>query len=274
MKKHIAILIAASTLASTACARSAPANGSTSVPSNPPIADDEAGAPQPFPTDAQKYSSPWNLTDTQIVIDAYEGNSIDWTQMATDPRVVAVIHRATDGLTLDSQYKSRQVTAQSQGYLWGAYHLGRPGDPIAQAQFFLSTIGDSTNVEMFLDLEDVTSSSMMNIANAKIFLNYVFQQTGRMPVVYANNNVVTAINAAMQGDPTFAQTRLWYARFLSTIPGFPAGVWSTYYLWQFSSEINCTSTGNCLYNVPGTEYDMDIDVFYGSKAALAAQWAL
>jgi GH25 family lysozyme M1 (1,4-beta-N-acetylmuramidase) len=207
-----------------------------------------------------------------IVIDAYEGNAINWTQMASDPRVVGVVHRATEGSLVDSLYKSRAVTAAQHGYLWGAYHLGKSGDPIAQAQLYLSTIGDPTNILMALDLEDTSAAGMMNIANAKIFLNYVFEKTGRMPVVYANNNVTQAINDAMKGDATFAQTRLWYARFVSTITSFPKGVWSSYFLWQFSSEINCTSTGKCLYNVPGTSFDMDVDVFYGEKASLTAEW--
>lgn len=286
MKKHLLSLLAASTLISTACARSTPTdwtqaapsseNGVTSAPdvAVAPITDEGTKVALPFPVDAQKYSNPWKRTDTQIVIDAYEGNSINWSQMATDPRVVGVIHRASIGLQADTLYKSRAATAQQRGYLWGAYHLGKSGDPIAQAKFFLSTIGDTSHIFMALDLEDTSASGMMNIANAKIFLNYVFQKTGRMPVVYANNTVVKAINAAMKGDVTFAQTQLWYARFVSAIPSFPGGVWSTYYLWQFSSEINCSSTGHCLYNVPGTSYDMDINVYYGSKAALAAEWAL
>jgi GH25 family lysozyme M1 (1,4-beta-N-acetylmuramidase) len=275
MANRSILFLTVATLVFAACARSAPAdrsqtssapNGQTSVPDAPMFA-------QPFPDDAQKYDNAWKRADTMIVIDAFEGNSIDWTQMATDPRVIAVIHRATIGLQVDAQYKSRQMIAQSRGYLWGAYHLGKSGDPIAQAKFFLSTIGDPTNVLMALDLENTSGRTMMNIANAKIFLNYVFQQTGRMPIVYANNKVVEAINASMKGDIIFAQTRLWYARFVSKIPSFPAGVWSSYFLWQFSSEINCSSTGHCLYNVPGTSYDMDVDVFYGDKAALADEWA-
>src|SRR6185437_5135310 len=106
----------------------------------------------------------------------------------------------------------------------------------------------------------------------KTFVQYIFQQTGRYPVIYANNNVTTAMNSALKGDPVFSQTRLWYARFRSNIPGFPVGLWPTYFLWQFSGEVNCTATGQCLYNVPGTDYHIDVNVFYGDKSALQYQW--
>ena len=47
-------------------------------------------------------------------------------------------------------------------------------------------------------------------------------------------------------------------------------MWSDYTLWQFSSEINCSPTKTCLYRVPGTAYDMDVNVFNGTEAALKA----
>ena len=115
---------------------------------------------------------------------------------------------------------------------------------------------------------------MMSVAESVKFMEYVYQQTGRIPVVYANHSVTKALNTALAGNELFAKSRLWYARFRTDIPDFPKGIWGTYFLWQFSSEINCSKTGTCLYNVPGTAFDMDVNVFYGSKAALASQWLL
>jgi len=67
-------------------------------------------------------------------------------------------------------------------------------------------------------------------------------------------------------DNLFARTHLWYARFKKSVTDFPAGTWKTYTLWQFSSEMNCLPADRtqCLYTVPGTEYDMDVDVFNGT----------
>lgn len=219
-----------------------------------------------------KFDSPWKNPDTSIVIDAYQNNAIDWDRMATDSRMAAVIHRSSIGLATDTQYTARRKIAKARGYLWGAYHLGKSGDPIEQAKFFLKTIENDPETLMFLDLEDTSNSTMMNIPNAEKFMQYVFDQTGRVPVVYANHSVTKALNAALPSSAIFKSSRLWYARFRSDVPDFPKGIWSTFFLWQFSSEINCSKTGSCLYNVPGTAYDIDVNVFYGSKAALASQW--
>jgi GH25 family lysozyme M1 (1,4-beta-N-acetylmuramidase) len=285
MNKRTIIALTASTLALMACA---PAGKTATLASqtNFPGADSDNGTASngdsaetvtpaaPFPVDSKTYDAPWTRTDTQIVIDAYSGNGIDWDKMATDKRVTAVIHRSSIGLTVDSAYKSREKTAKARGYLWGAYHLGKSGDPIEQAKVFLKTVGDAPDTLMFLDLEDTSASNMMNIPNAKKFLDYVYQQTGKMPVVYANHSVTLALTAAMKLDSTFQKTRLWYARFRSTLPDFPSALWPSYFLWQFSSELNCSKTGSCLYNVPGTSFDMDVNVFYGDRKALAYEWSL
>lgn len=84
-------------------------------------------------------------------------------------------------------------------------------------------------------------------------------------MVYANKLVTNAISEQFGADEVFAKPPLWYARFKSNVTDFVEGTWKTYTLWQFSSEINCTADDRsaCLYTVPGTEYDMDINVFNG-----------
>jgi GH25 family lysozyme M1 (1,4-beta-N-acetylmuramidase) len=243
----------------------------------PPEVPVPTGPLRPTPFDShkygpEKYAKAWSAPATSIVIDAYQGNSIDWNQMATDKRVVGVIHRSSIGLTVDTKYQERKKIALERGYLWGAYHLGKPGDPIAQAQLFLKTAGTEPETLLILDLEDTSSPKMMSIDGAVKFMEYVYQQTGRIPVIYANHNVTLALNKSLIGHPLFSKTKLWYARFRPEIPDFPRGIWSTYFLWQFSSEINCSKTGTCLYNVPGTLYDMDVNVFFGTREALASQW--
>lgn len=274
----------------TACApggkNSLPSSTDTGNPAPQAPADGSApGAPESSATPVQpevpnsqqapkvnRYSAPWESSQTAIVIDTFQGNSIDWNQLATDTRVAGILHRSSIGLEADSKYASRRAIARSRGYLWGAYHLGRSGDPIKQAQFFLKTIGNDPDALMALDLEDTSQSSMMNEANAVRFLDYVYRATGRMPVVYANHSVALALNDRLGRVPLVKKTKLWYARFRSNIPDFPKGIWDTYFLWQFSSEINCHRTGGCLYNVPGTTYDMDVNVFYGTRDQLAAAW--
>lgn len=238
---------------------------------NDPISEPEIPVSE-FEDGPEKYNRPWKNPQTVIVIDAYQGNSINWDLMATDKRVVGVIHRATIGRRVDTQYHNRRSIAKSRGYLWGAYHLGDSSDPIAQADLFLEVAGDDPDTLLILDLEDTSASNFMNIPNAVRFMEYVYQVTGKIPVVYANHSTTKALNAAVASHPLFQASKLWYARFRSDIPDFPRGIWNSYFLWQFSSEINCSKTGSCLYNVPGTLYDMDVNVFYGTRAVLEAQW--
>lgn len=225
-----------------------------------------------FPEDARKYDQAWKRTDTALLLDCYQGNSINWDQVATDKRIVGVIHRATIGLRADVLYNQRKENAKRRNYLWGGYHLGDSSDPIVQANFYLKTIGDPASVLMVLDLEDVLNPKMMNAENARKFLAHVYQVTGRMPVVYTNHSSTLVLNEKMKNDTYFNNTKLWYARYREEIPKFPKGIWPSYFLWQFSSMANCSKTGSCLYNVPGTDRYIDVNVYYGSVAALRREW--
>lgn len=255
--------------ASTSHARGSKRPVVTKPPTTPTVPPVNGGGST---TEQASLNSPWNRSNSSIVIDAYEGNSIDWNKMATDTKVAGVIHRSSIGLKVDGQYIARKKIALERGYLWGAYHLGRPGNTIAQADLFLSLIKDEPNTLMILDLEDTNSGSFMTINEAVIFMNYIYEKTGRIPVVYANHSTTVLLNQKVKSNPLFQQSKLWYARFKSNITDFPAGIWQNYFLWQFSSEINCSTTGSCLYNVPGTKSDMDVNVFHGSANELAAQW--
>jgi lysozyme len=102
------------------------------------------------------------------------------------------------------------------------------------------------------------------------------EKTGRYPLIYANNEVTRAITERYGADDLFSQTHLWYARFKRNVTDFQTGTWRAYALWQFSSEQNCSRTNRavCLYPVPGTEYDMDVDVFNGTVDELKSKWPL
>lgn len=223
-----------------------------------------------------EFNEPWKNANIAIVIDPFEGNDIDWDKLATDKRVVAIIHRATIGDRVDKKYAERKIEAKKRGYRWGAYHYGKPGDPIKQADFFLATVRPEPDDLMALDLESTDFDKHMSFDEAHIFINRVKEKTGRYPFVYANNLVVKAINETTKPDDVFLRTSLWYARFKPVVTDFPKGTWSTYTLWQFSSEINCAA-GNrtaCLYTVPGTPYDMDVNVFNGTIEQLKQRWPL
>jgi lysozyme len=221
-----------------------------------------------------EFNEPWKNPSIALAIDPYEGNPIDWDKLATDKRMVAIIHRATIGDRVDRKYAERKIEAKKRGYKWGAYHLGKPGDPIKQADFFLETVKPDNDDLLALDLESTDASKHMSFDEARTFIKRIREKTGRYPVVYANNLVTKAITEKFGEDDVFAKTPLWYARFKSVVTDFPKGTWPTYTLWQFSSEINCKAEdrNSCLYTVPGTEYDMDVDVYNGTIEELRERW--
>jgi len=243
-----------------------PDDGDNDTVTPPPSSGD------PDETDQASLNRPWEREDTSIVIDAYEGNGIDWNKMATDTKVIGVIHRSSIGARIDKKYFERKKIALERGYLWGAYHLGRRGNTKAQADLFLDLIGEDEDTLMILDLEDTASSSFMSIEEAIVFMEYVYEKTGKIPTVYANHTTTKKLNSLVKDNPIFQQSKLWYARFKSHVTDYPGSLWKNYFLWQFSSEINCSRTGTCLYNVPGTEYDMDVNVFNGPAGELTARW--
>jgi lysozyme len=217
---------------------------------------------------AAEFDRPWDDPARAIVIDPYAGNRIDWDQLARETRVVAIIHKATVGTRrLDPKYLERRNEAKKRGYLWGSYHWAVAGDGRRQADFYLDTAKPGDDEVMALDLEDVADPKFMNVDEAVAFIRQVKRRTGRLPLVYANHKT-TALIARSTRAGDFAGTRLWYARFRASFPGLPNGPWKTYALWQFSSEIKVQ------YRVPGTDPDMDVNVYNGSIQQLKADWPL
>jgi len=223
---------------------------------------------------APEFNEPWKNPNVALAIDPYERNDIDWDALATDKRVVAIIHRATIGDRVDRKYAERRDEAKKRGYKWGAYHFGKPGDPIKQADFFLKTVKPEKDDLIALDLESEDAMKHMSFDAARVFIKRIKEKTGRYPLIYANNEVTKAIAERFGADELFANSRLWYARFKRNVTDFPSITWKTYTLWQFSSEQNCRAAGRsaCLYTVPGTEYDMDVDVYNGTIDELRNKW--
>ncbi len=217
---------------------------------------------------AADFSSPWKDPQTALVIDPYYANAINWDKLATETRVAAIIHKSTIGASkLDPSYFKRKEEARKRGYLWGSYHWGVAGNPEKQADFYLDTVKPASDELIALDLEDAHSKTLMNVDEAIRFIERVKLRTGRYPVLYTNHASAKLISAKYK-DSVFKNTPLWYARFKANVTDFPTGVWDTYTLWQFSSEILAQQP------IAGTKKDMDINVFNGSTEQLKAAWPL
>jgi GH25 family lysozyme M1 (1,4-beta-N-acetylmuramidase) len=232
------------------------------------------------PAAAGEFASPWKDAKSAIVLDPFAGNALNWDQVATDKKVVAVIHKASQGVGRDTAYAARKSEATGRGYLWGSYHLLTTADVGSQIDAYLAAVGVHGDETYAVDVECLASSGSCQSAAFKVTaeqveaaLRLVKQKTGRLPLVYANQSVAKALSARWSHSAEFAAARLWYARFKSTVTDFPSGPWKTYALWQFSSEINCTSAA-CPYRVPGTQPDLDVNVFYGTPEDLRSAWPL
>lgn len=241
---------------------------------------------------------PWKNPGNAIVIDAYELNTINWDEMLSDTRIAAFIGKASDGMPESFSceaghagdtfahcktmwrryaisrelYQTRRTLAKAKGLLWGAYHLGRPGNPIEQANHFLDFATPTHDELMVLDLEDIDREKFISLADAEIFVTHIKARTGRYPVLYTNHSTAKTIAQYRDLYPTLSRLPLWYARYKPDISGvFPMGNWESYAIWQFSTMFNCNARA-CPYRVPGTISDIDVNVVAMSKEKLNTVW--
>jgi lysozyme len=215
-----------------------------------------------------EFQRPWDDPKTALVIDPYHANPIEWDKLKTDPRVLAIIHKATIGASkIDPAYFTRKEEARKRGYLWGSYHWGVSGNPEEQADYYLDTVKPGDDELIALDLEDAASKKLMNAEESLRFIKRVKERTGRYPLLYTNHKSAKLLSAKFKGTE-FAEAPLWYARFESAVTDFPSGLWRSYTLWQFSSEIRSQMT------LPGVKPDMDVNVYNGTADDLKSNWPL
>gem|GEM_PF-5139123 len=90
-----------------------------------------------------------------VVIDISHWNeSVDF-KLAKEDGILGVIHKATQGLEyVDPKYAERRKAAEEEGHLWGAYHFGVGENGKGQAEHFLETVGDNSQVLLALDIEE------------------------------------------------------------------------------------------------------------------------
>lgn len=212
---------------------------------------------------------PWQSPATILILDPYQDNAIDWDKLAGDKAVKAMIHRAYFGLVPDKKYAVRAQKAKQQGLYVGLYLLGRPGDPIKQADALIAAGAETGAKLLALDIENLDPNRSMTPDNAIIFIKRIFEKTGRYPAVYTNFSTYKFISQHYKSDSIFSKTPLWIARFRNVLGMDDFKIWKDYTIWQFQSEINCKAGEACLRRVPGTASDMDVNVFRGSAEDLA-----
>lgn len=250
-------------------------------------------------SNANSFLEPWKSREQALVLDAYERNPIDWVEVVKDKNIRAFIGKSSDGLpppyrcrmsddaekTLCKKtfqnywlkrelYHTRRTAAKHLGLKWGAYHLGRPGNPIDQANHFIDFAEPEPDELIALDIEHDDPEKWISFEDAETFARHIKHRLGRYPVLYTNHNTAKRIAARKDEFPLLSRLPLWYARYKPDIRGvFPMGHWEDYALWQFSSNINCGKR-RCPYRVRGAKSDIDVNATGLTVAEFEKKWPL
>lgn len=162
---------------------------------------------------------------------------------------------------VDRTYASRKKAALAAGLLWGAYHFADNSDVEKQVDNFLSVVKPDDTTLLCLDYEP-NGARTMSLAQAKQFLQLVYDRTGQRPVLYSGNLLKEQLTAP---DEFLCRHRLWLAQY-GRAPKLPCG-WSNYWLWQYTGD----GIGPKPHSVPGIKTQgIDLNVFAGND--LAAEW--
>lgn len=141
---------------------------------------------------------------------------------------VAVIHKATQGIRIiDSYYKTRRITAEKNGLLWGAYHFGTNASGIAQAHHFLNNVGTVSKTLLVLNLESNTNNIMMQ-KQAEDFIITVQNKTGSFVMIYGSYDTLKKFSTTFLN-----KNPLWISSY-NRILEIPSS-WNKWVLWQYTN---------------------------------------
>lgn len=197
--------------------------------------------------------------------------AIDWNAVKSSGRAFAFM-KATEGTGyVDDTFKKNWAASKAAGLIRGAYHFHRTNaDPVAQAEHFVSTVGqlEAGDFPLMLDVEDANNppSASAVTANVKACLEHIQKLTGRVPIIYTGNWYWSGYMANAAG---FDKYPLWIAAYPSSWPNASycptvPGSWSKWVFWQYSSG------GNGVPAVPGVGQSCDRNLFDGTLADLMA----
>ena len=78
---------------------------------------------------ASDFAEPWKNPDRALVVDAYEYNPIDWSELAKDKRVVGFIAKSSDGLPPSYRCAGDEIEHGVGHFGWGEdFVVGEVGD--------------------------------------------------------------------------------------------------------------------------------------------------
>jgi lysozyme len=217
------------------------------------------------------------LNITPKVLDLSHYDKVTDINAVKGAGIIGIVNKATEGVGYkDDTYASRRPLVESAGLKWGAYHFMRPGDPVAQANFFLRVVGDPTGLMLMCDWE----VPGVSVDAMKHFNRAVHDKVGRWPVLYSYGAMLLQMLGTKKPDADLALLRLWLAAY-NNHPLWPTQIWPVPFLWQFTGDGN----GNGPHQIPGISLPgsrgIDVDAYEGgdahatdhTDAELLAEWA-
>ena len=170
-----------------------------------------------------------------------------------------VIIKATEGTNyINPTWEEQAGQVIQTNKLLGFYHFASVGNPIAEADFFISVVKDYIGkAVLVLDFEAGALNAWGNVG-ARQFLNRVKEKTGINPMIYMSSEVTRQFNWSIISNTN----PLWVAQYASMNPtGYQSEPWTDgkgYGAWS-SAAIHQYSSAGSLANWNG---NLDINLAY------------
>lgn len=176
----------------------------------------------------------------------------------TIPADFAIV-KATEGVDFTNTSWVSQITgAIETGKIHGLYHYANGGSAIAEADYFVNTIGSYVGRSMLiLDWESYRNVSWGNGNWVRDWVNRVHERTSVWPVVYVQASAVWQIPQDVR-----QHCMLWKAQYASNaVTGYQSQPWNAGSAGE--GMLQYTSHGM----LSGYNGFLDLDLFFGDKTA-------
>lgn len=206
------------------------------------------------------------------IIDTYHGDKFanDWPDgLRVDGICACILKASQSDTTVDPIYAARRKAMRACGFLTGSYHFGTSkGQAADQAKFYINTCAPGPDELVCLDWEcqdpDGTPSELdMTVAHAEHFIEEVFKQLSRWPVLYTGYAFLLEHKDQISKTSAIVQCPWWIARY-GTKPPDSLPFKKDWTLWQYDDEAQ----------IHGIKNLCDRNRFNGDKDTLARVWPL
>lgn len=178
-----------------------------------------------------------------------------------------VIVKATEGVNYTNPDFSRAYTqAKEQNKLIGIYHYANGAGATAEADYYLSVVGDRVgDAILVLDWEQGGNSAFGNVSYAKRWLDRIYAQTKVRPLIYMSKSVTYGYDWSAVA-PNYG---LWVAQYADNNPtNYQSNPWTDtngYGAWSSPVIFQYTSTGR----LSGWSGNLDLNLAYMDATAWA-----